>query len=131
MSLGRLAKNHTFAKGMKFFTLLLTTVILFLVAKPGLDLVSMQNETEQSCCAGNCKRASENENSPNEENQKNDSNGNTCNPFQSCCPWVFNFPTKAAVEPLNPEISSQQDSRYQSAFTSQFAPDFWQPPKIA
>jgi len=116
---------------MKFFTLVLTTVILFLAAKPGIDLISIQNETEQSCCAGNCKRAAENENSPNKENQKEDSNGNTCNPFQSCCTWVFNSQTKPAEEKLNPEISSKQNSRYQSAFTSQFAPDFWQPPKIA
>ncbi|MEI2709705.1 MAG: hypothetical protein V9E96_11925 [Chitinophagaceae bacterium] len=34
------------------------------------------------------------------------------------------------IEILKPEISIEQNFNYTSTFTSQYAPDFWQPPKV-
>lgn len=115
---------------MKFLTLILASTILFLAVKPGIDLFSLQTDTEQGCCGGHCKPVADNEKSSDQQKQKNDCNGKSCNPFQSCSMCVLHCLTKPSIELSKPEISTKQNFTYQSAFTSQFAPDFWQPPKI-
>jgi len=116
---------------MKFLTLILATTILFLAVKPGIDLISFQADTEQGCCGGQCKPVADNEKSPDQQKQKDDCNGNSCNPFQSCSMHVLHCLAKHSIELSKPDISIKQNFTYQSAFTSQFASDFWQPPKIA
>jgi len=116
---------------MKFFTLALATLILFLTAKPGIDLISWQTDTEQGCCGGQCKISAEDEKSSEQQNKKDDCSGNTCNPFLSCGKCVLQNQTLPALELSKPEISTKQNFNYLPAFTSQFAFDFWQPPKIA
>ena len=113
---------------MKFLTLILASTILFLAVKPGIDLLSLQADTEQTCCSGECKPIADNEKSP--DQQKDDCSGKSCNPFQVCSSCVLHFLTNPFLDLSIPEISTKQNFTYQSAFTSQFAPDFWQPPKI-
>jgi hypothetical protein len=114
---------------MKLLTFILATFILFLAVKPGIDLLSSQVDTEQTCCCGQCTPTSDNDNSQG-QNQDNDCDRKACNPFQVCgsCVLVclnlpFNYIPKPTALP-------DKGFTYQSVFTSQFAPDFWQPPKI-
>ena len=118
---------------MKFLTLILATTILFLAVKSGIDLISLQSNTEQTCCDGQCKPIADNEKSSDPKKQKDDSSDKPCNPFQTCSSGmcVLQRLTNPFVGLSKPEISTKQNFTYQSAFTSQFAPDFWQPPKIA
>ena len=114
---------------MKFLTLILASTILFLAVKPGIDLFSLQADTEQTCCGGECKPIADKEKLP--DQQKDDCSGKSCNLFQVCGSCVLHFLTNPFFDLSKPEISTKQNFTYQSAFTSQFAPDFWQPPKIA
>lgn len=116
---------------MKFLTLILATTILFLAVKPGIDLISLQSNTEQTCCGGQCKPIADNEKSPDQQKQKDDCSEKSCNPFQGCIYCVLHFLTNPFLDLSKPEISTKQNFAYQSAFTSQFAADFWQPPEIA
>lgn len=116
---------------MKFSTLILATLILFLVIKPGIDLISLQNNNEQTCCDELCKSIADNEKTSSQQKQKNDRSGKSCNPFQVCSSCVLQCATNQIAEISKPEISTTQNFTYQSVFTSQFAPEFWQPPKIA
>ncbi|MEX2350305.1 MAG: hypothetical protein WD554_05445 [Flavobacteriaceae bacterium] len=115
---------------MKFLTLILASTILFLAVNPGIDLISLQTDTEQSCCGGQCTPISDN-NKSQDQNQDNDCNGKSCNPFQVCGSCVLLCITAPFDYLPKPTISTKHGFSYQSAFTSQFAPDFWQPPKIA
>ena len=115
---------------MKFLTLILATTILFLAVKPGIDLISLQTDTEQGCCGEQCKPIADTEKSSDQQKQKDDCNGNSCNPFQVCSSCVLLCSPNPFVDLSKPEFSTKQNFTYQSAFTSQYAPDFWQPPKI-
>ncbi len=115
---------------MKFLILILASTILFLAVKPGIDLTSLQTDTEQTCCSGECKPITDNEKLPDQQNKKDDCSGKSCNPFQVCSSCVLHFLTNPFLDFSKPEISTKQSFTYQSVFTSQFAPDFWQPPKM-
>ncbi len=118
---------------MKFLILILATIILFLAVKQGIDMISLQTDTEQTCCGGQCKPIPQlrDEKSPDQQKQQDDCSGKSCNPFQVCSSCVLHFLTNPFLDLSKPEISTKQNFTYQSAFTSQFAPDFWQPPKIS
>jgi hypothetical protein len=102
---------------MKILTFILATFILFLAVKPGIDLLSLQTDTEQTCCGGQCSPTSDNGTSQ-------DKNFQVCS---SCVLVCFNIPL---ISIPRPTVFSDKGFTYQSTFTSQFAPDFWQPPKI-
>jgi len=116
---------------MKLLTFILATFILFLAVKPGVDSISLQTDTEQTCCGGQCAPISDNENSQDQDqNQDNDCNGKSCNPFQVCGSCVLvclNLPFAYIPKPT---VFSDKGFTYQSDFISQFASDFWHPPKI-
>jgi hypothetical protein len=114
---------------MKFLIFILATFILFLAVKPGMDFLSLQTDTEQTCCDGQCSPTSDNDNSK-KQNQDNDCDGKACNPFQVCSSCILvclNIPLDCIPKPIT---FSDKGFTYQSVFTSQFSPDFWQPPKI-
>lgn len=114
---------------MKFWTFLFATFILFLAIKPGIDLISFQEDTEQTCCDGQCLPTSDNSQSE-KQAPGNSCEGKFCNPFQVCSSCVLlclNVPLDFVSVP---KIFSEKGFTYQSIFTSQFASDFWQPPKI-
>ncbi|MFN5629086.1 MAG: hypothetical protein ACK48W_07350 [Bacteroidota bacterium] len=114
---------------MKFLVFILATFILFLAIKPGVDLLSFQEDAQQTCCDEQCSSTSQNEKSQN-QTQDNDCGGKSCNPFQVCgsCVLVcvnfaFYFISKASM-------FSKKGFTYQSIFSTQYTSDFWQPPKI-
>lgn len=112
---------------MKLLTFILATFILFLAVKPGIDF-SLQADSEQTCCGGQCTPISENDKSQ-DQNKDKDCDGKSCNPFQVCSSCVLvclNTPFDYLPKPT----FSKKGFTYQSVFTSRFAPDFWQPPKI-
>ena len=116
---------------MKFLTLILASTILFLSVKTELDLLSLQTDIEQTCCGGECKPITNTEKSSDQQKQNDDCSGKSCNPFQVCSSCMFHCLSNPLLDLSKPEISTKQNFIYQSAFTSQFAPDFWQPPKFA
>jgi hypothetical protein len=121
--------NRTFCRPMKFLTFILASFILFLAVKPGIDLLSLQANTEQTCCSGQCSPTADNDNSQ-DQNKDNECKGKSCNPFQVCSGCVlvcFNMPL---IYISRPTVFLEKGFTYLSTFTSQFAPDFWQPPKI-
>lgn len=110
---------------MKYLSFLLASISFFLAVKPGVDLLSWQTHTEQSCCGGTCAPGTE------EESQEDrDCHGKLCNPFQVCCSCALicmNMPYDGI---LKPGVLSEKGFTYHSVFRSQFVSDFWQPPKI-
>lgn len=121
--------NSYFCKAMKLFTFVLAIFILYLAVKPGIDLLSLQADTEQTCCDGQCSPSSDNDTSQ-DQNKDKDCDGKSCNPFQvcsSCFLVCFNVPL---ISILRPTVFSDKGFTFQLTFTSQFAPEFWQPPKI-
>jgi hypothetical protein len=114
---------------MKILIFILTTFILFLAVKPGIDLLSLQADTEQTCCSGLCSPTSENDTSE-DQNQNNDCDGKACNPFQVCGSCVLVCLSLPLYYIPKSRVNSEVNFLYQSTFTSQFTPDFWQPPKI-
>lgn len=114
---------------MKLLTFILATFIMFLAVKPGIDMLSLQTYTEQSCCGGQCTPFSDNDNSQ-KQNKDNDCNGKSCNPFQVCSSCVLVCINIPLISIPKSAFFSDKGFTYQSTFKSQFAPDFWQPPKI-
>lgn len=114
---------------MKFFTLILTTVILFLAIKPGVDLISFESKTESSCCAGSCESKSE----PQEKNKKQDGDcsGKACNPFQSCgtC-FIYCHVSNVLIPEMNLVPQSKVNYWFVPLRIKNHASDFWQPPKL-
>lgn len=117
-----------FCKVMKVLTFILATIILFLVIKPGIDLLSLQADTEQTCCGRQCPPTSDNDKSKNQE-KDNDCDGKTCNPFQVCSSCVLVCLNMLFDYILISTAFSDKGFTHQSIFTSQCASDFWQPPK--
>ena len=115
---------------MKFLTYILAFTVIFLSVKPAIDAIPFSSESQQTCCSSSkCNPISDNDNSQ-DQNQDNDCDGKSCNPFQVCGSWVLvclNIPFDYLPKP---QVFSQQGFTYQSIFISQFASDFWQPPKI-
>lgn len=114
---------------MKSLTFILAAIILYLAIKPGLDSISLQTDTEKSCCAEQCTPFSDNSSSQGQK-KGNDSKGKSCNPFQLCGSCFLVDLNSDCDYLLKLAASREKSVSYQSAFTSQFASDFWQPPKI-
>ncbi len=116
---------------MKFLTIVLAALILFLTVKPGIDLISLRSDADQGCCSGQCKPLADNEIPGDKQSQKDDCNGNSCNPFQSCGKCVLSSQVTTFFVFSTPEISTNRNFNYSAAYTSQCSFDFWQPPRIA
>jgi hypothetical protein len=114
---------------MKFLTFILASFILFLAVMPGINSLSLPADINQTCCGGQCNPVSDNDNTQ-DQNEDNDCDEKSCNPFQVCSSFVlicYNIPSISIPKPT---FFSVKGFTYQSFFTSQFAPDFWQPPKF-
>ena len=112
---------------MKLIALILASFITFLVIKPGVDMIHTQLcDTAIEGCNEDCSPFSNTEDS-----EDNKCNGKTCCLFQVCnsSGIVVNEMSVLQNEDV-PVISYKQDFSYVSAFTNQFIPDFWQPPKL-
>ena len=115
---------------MKFTAVILTVAILFLAFKPGVDLIALPFSAQHSCCTESCEASPMAGNAESDQN-KDDCNGYSCNPFQSC--GTSFLPVLASLESnlQNIEISTQRNFSYQSNYSSSFTTDFWQPPRLA
>ncbi len=116
---------------MKLLAIFLAITILFLAVKPGIDYISMQINTEQGCCAGECKPVANKRTAADQQPQTDHCEEGACNPFQSCSMFVLHCDTKTSFNLSIPVVLLKLNFSYQSAFCSQFASDFWQPPRIA
>lgn len=117
---------------MKCSVLILTTLILFLAVKPGIDLMPVNVANESSCCGINCTANTETKKTSDTKNEESDCSGKLCNPFQACgcCILIMNIQEIFEVNAQEPNFKKYFFSHY-SGFNSQFTPEFWQPPKIA
>ena len=113
---------------MKLIAGLLALFVLYMSVQPEIDAILSLANTE-CCSSDHCSAIAEQRAS--EEDQDDNCCGNGwCNPFLTCCAGMgiaLNFTT---LEILVFESSVEKIGGYESAVQSQFAPDFWQPPKI-
>ena len=103
-------------------------IVLFLSVEPALALLKKKQTTE--CCGGGCHKTG------NEQKQEpsgdNNSQNNNCNPFQSCASNICSFTVTSSFFSIKePHFYSNNFTPFSENFLSQFAPDFWQPPKIS
>lgn len=113
---------------MKIKTLILATYILLLTLQPMFSVFTIvsNNETEACCSNSLIKKDQSGKKNNKSEKQKQ------CNPFKVCSSCVIYLFTSQPFFALSKtEISTKQNFIYQSVFTGQFEPYFWQPPKIA
>ncbi len=104
------------------------TTVLFLALKPAIDYVVDIGCHEVSCCVDECNPFLAGENSS--DNDSNDCDGNSCNPFQAC---GTSFVTTTNVADFTFHVNkmlSLKKFNYEVNYASQFLPEFWQPPKI-
>lgn len=117
---------------MKFLTIILATIVVFLSVKSETNGTPFQLNTEKTtCCGSTCSPTLEND-SLNNEHKKGDCKGNSCNPFQACCScflfYIANTTTFSVTRKVH--ISTKQFFNYKSLVISQYITDFWQPPRI-
>jgi hypothetical protein len=118
--------NAYICNAMKVFSILLCSLILFLVTIPSIKILTTHNTSAESCCNTNCETSTENEQSHEEEN----CTGSSCNPFATCCSCVLYVFSSIHFNIQKPEINIAHQFTYASNFKSQFSIDFWQPPKL-
>lgn len=111
---------------MKNFSLILCSLILFLVTLPSLKLLSINKAKAESCCNEICNAA----NNQKQQEQKENCSGNFCNPFAICCACVLHVFSTFNYNIQKPDIITLHQFNYYSNFKSHFAFDFWQPPKL-
>ena len=115
---------------MKFLAIILAAIILTLAIKPGIDLISMQIESDHSCCSTMCSPLADFETVDTEEDSEGHCDGNSCNPFQVCCSNGLLFISHTIVYTFNEFVINKNIFTYQSNYTRLIAADFWQPPKF-
>ena len=116
---------------MKFLTLILATIILFLTVKPGVDTLSLQSKISSNCCVDECSSLNIIKKSHEKQKQSKEQKGKICNPFQNCSTCVLSIlPSTVTIQASKHNITTLQNFNYQTTFNPQFKPDFWQPPKI-
>lgn len=113
---------------MRNLAFILATIIAILAFKPGIDHLFFQCDSEISCCTDLCEPFAIEEEKTGEEN-KEDCNGNSCNPFQSCCTSVAPSVSSIDYSFQNLLVSTERNFNYQFNIHSQFLSDFWQPPQ--
>jgi len=99
--------------------------ILFLSAKPGIDMLTVQNIVAHGCCGGDCEP---NDNTPLKEDKGCE--GKSCNPFQICSASVLFFSMTPYSFIAEAFISESHSFSYYEDFISYFSYDFWHPPQI-
>ena len=112
---------------MKSLILILSFTILALAIKPGIDLFFIKANTEQGCCGTLTNTDNNNQNTP---LQSDNCNQSTCNPFQICNSCLTPFQTTC----FNYKVGSIPFStlmfvNYIYSLNS-IAIDIWQPPKL-
>lgn len=114
---------------MKYFTIILATSVLFLALKPGMELISLQIDFDQSCCSSQCTPLADYD-SFEDQIPEDGCDGNGCNPFQVCCSSVLFFPANPFDFTTKSQVITKRNFTYHSAYTLLIASDFWQPPQF-
>ena len=112
---------------MKLVAGILALIVLFLAVQPAFSFIKAS--TEQSACADTC--CGNEAELPSNEGQPDDPCSDFCNPLLkcgACAASTIEF-IGFIIDKPTPEIS--RHITFAQAVFSQFAPDFWQPPKIA
>tara|TARA_A100000171_G_scaffold20501_1_gene18895 strand:- start:9862 stop:10206 length:345 start_codon:yes stop_codon:yes gene_type:complete len=113
---------------MKLLNYILAFTVLFLSAKPTIDILPFSTENQQTCCSSSkCSPISDNQNS---EDGNNDEESGICNPFQACGSCLLLCINAPFYETLQVDIPTEQYFYYQSFIASKFISDFWQPPQF-
>lgn len=111
---------------MKILTYILAFTVIFLSVKPAIDAIPFSSETQQTCCSSSkCNPISDNHNSENQNEQKDN---RMCNPFQICGSCLLICVSTPFFPALQTDFSTEEFFGYQSFIPSQFISDFWQPP---
>ena len=114
---------------MRFITIMLAVFVLGLALKPGLDMISLHIDFEESCCGSNCAPIADFDHVK-DPKPADGCDGNGCNPFQVCCSsMVFLLATPFNFS-VHSKITTKRIFTYQSAYTLLIAHDFWQPPQF-
>jgi|GEM_PF-1262845 len=114
---------------MKFLAIIMTSIIFFLVLKPGFDVIISENSSDIDCCKEICASAHQADHSQ-EEAPEDNCNGSFCNPFL-ICGTCFIFNQAITIDGYqNIRENEKQKSLYQFIFPSLFINDFWQPPQF-
>jgi hypothetical protein len=95
-----------------------------MIAAPSLKLITATPVT--SCCEDACNDSDSSEKNPIEKK----CTGNFCNPFSICCSCVLHIFSSFNYTILLPKIIIKHLFVYDSDFKSQYALEFWQPPKL-
>ncbi len=114
---------------MKFTAIILILVTMLLAMKPGIGLSLYEKESTEACCEDTaCEKEAE---SP-AHAAEDDCCGEFCNPFQMCCSHIVFYPSGDLVE-INQEHKETEKNYLCPVVTihSNYAADFWQPPRFA
>lgn len=116
---------------MRVATIALAILITFLAVEPGLDVVcSMVVDVEMNCCDSTCTPFSDDDVAKNQE-QDRDCSGKACNPFQVCTSCALLVNEVGSIITISTSRSGLKSKfTYQSAVSSKYISDFWQPPKF-
>lgn len=111
---------------MKYFSILLCSVILSLASMPSIKLLISNCTSVESCCEIACNT----ENTDMKSHADENCTGGACNPFAICCSCVLHIVTSTYFLNLKPQPLLSQLIIFQPKFISFFTVDFWQPPKL-
>lgn len=123
--------NKYFCLKMKFFALIWSFYILFLSIDPGLKAIYLYANQKIDCCDKCCS----NKEDPSEQKGKSPCDKNctgNCNPLEtcnSCIGYTVNLPSVTIIRPIlygAKPLAAAQDKLF-----SNFASDFWQPPRLS
>lgn len=114
---------------MRFLSLLLALVVVTLAFKPGIEtILAAHCDSEVTCCSDSCSAFDIQDD---EESDGGSCDGGGCNPFQSCSSSFLLTLNNLLSAFHNSEVSTEKNFDYEFILHSQFASEFWQPPRLA
>lgn len=115
---------------MRLFAFIMSIIVLTLTIEPGINSLLSRTSVETACC-DNCSKPDNKKDNKKQPTDHNKTSDNSCNPFQSCSTCI-GFTIESPI--VNFTIQTQSNielSLLTHQISSQFYPDFWQPPKIS
>jgi hypothetical protein len=100
-------------------------VVLFLSVQPALSYV-VNNRTIE--CCDNCSKETATKDL---DNDNNNHENNSCNPFKSCSCCFTNCPTEYSFRLDKISFGKQKYPSLKTNFVFSHCSDFWQPPRFA
>lgn len=114
---------------MKLTAIVLILVTILLAMRPGIGLSLYENGAVEACCE---EISCENEDDPSAYATEEDCCRDFCNPFQMCCSHiVFYDPVRLVEIEHGPKETEKNYLCRVISIHSNYAADFWQPPRLA